>query len=91
MIKPFSYWFRVTFGTGFRIPLMGLSGLQETGLRIPLIGLYGFRATPGFLFPAHPILVPVFRYFDFSIYIFVDFKYLGRTVLWCHIGWCFVT
>ena len=91
MVKSLDHWLRIPFGTRFRIPLMGLSGFQGIGFRITLRGFSGFRVTPGLVVPSDPLTVPVFRSFKFSMYFFVDFKYLGIIVLWCHIGWCFVT
>ena len=70
---------------------MGLSDFQGIGSRIPLRELSGFQATPALVVPEHPITVPVCRFFEFYMSFFGGFKYLGLIVLWCLIGWFFVT
>ena len=55
------------FGTVFRISLIGLSGFRGTGLRFPLRVLSVFHVTEVLLVPARPLLVPVLRYFEFSM------------------------
>ena len=58
---------RVPFCTRFRIPLRGLSGSWGIVFLISLGGLSGFRVPPGLLVPAHPLPVPVCRYFYFYL------------------------
>ena len=55
-----------------------------------LKGLSDFLVPPVLVVPAHPLLVPVHQSFDFSVYFFVAFTYIGLIVLWYQIGWCFV-
>ena len=54
-----------------------------------LKGLSGFRVTLVLVVTAHPLPVPVYRYFEFSMSFVVGFKYLGLIFLWYHIGWYF--
>ena len=54
-----------------------------------LKGLSGFRVTLVLVVTAHPLPVPVYRYFQFSVSFVVGFKYLGLIFLWYHIGWYF--
>ena len=70
-VNPLSHWLWVPFCTRSQIPLRGLSGLQGIGFRIPLRGLSRFWAPLGFLFLAHPLPVPVHRYFKFHMNFFV--------------------
>ena len=70
---------------------MGLSGFWNIGLRTPLRGLSIYRVTLGLVVPEQPLIVPFCRYFNFSMYFVVVFKYLGLIVLWYHIGRRFVT
>ena len=71
MVNPLGHWPRIPFGTRFWIPLRGLSD---------------FRVTSRLVVTSHPLLVPVHRYFEFSMSLFGAFKYLGLIVLWFHIG-----
>ena len=91
MVNPNGQWFHVPFGTRFRTPFRVLSGFRGTGFRIALTVLSGVWVTPGLLVPTHPLQVLVHWSFEFSMSFFVVFKYLGHIVLWCRIGWCFVT
>ena len=91
MVITLGHWIHIPFGTILRITLRVLSGFRGIVFRILLRGLSGFRVTPELVVTAHPLLVPVFRYFEFSMYFFVGFKYIGCIVLWYHTGWCFVT
>ena len=91
VVNPLGHWLRILFGTIFRIPLRGLSVFWGIGLWIPLGVLSSFQVTPGLVVPAHPLPVPVRRSFEFSMSLFVALKNIGLIVLWCHIGWCFVT
>ena len=52
MVNPIGHWFQVTFGTIFRITLMVLSDFRGTGFWIPLRGLSIFRITPGLVVTA---------------------------------------
>ena len=52
----------------YRIPLKGLSRFWEIGSCISLRVLSGFQVSPVLVFPAHPLPVPVRRYFEFSIF-----------------------
>ena len=70
---------------------MGLPVFRGIGFRIPLRGLSGYRVPLGLLVPAHLLLVPVSRYFEFSMSFFDALTYLGLIALWYHIGWCSVT
>ena len=90
MVNTLNHWIRVLFGDRFRIPLRRLSGFWGIGFRVPLRGLSSFWVTPGLVVPAHPLLVPVRRYFEFSTSFFVALTYMGLIALWCHIGWRFV-
>ena len=60
MDNPIGHWLRVPFRIRSWIPLRGLSS---------------FRVTPGLLVSAHPRLVPVRRYFGFSMSFFWFQKY----------------
>ena len=91
MVNPIGDWLRIPFRSIFRIPLGGLSGFWGIGFRIPLRGLSSFRVTLGLVVPEHPLTVPVCCYFELSMSFVAGFKYTGRIVLWCHIGWCLVT
>ena len=91
MVNPLRHWLRVPFETIFWIPLRGLSSFWGTGLWIPLSVLSGFLVNTGLLVPAHPLLVPVFSSFEFSMSFFVGLQYLGCIVLCCQIGRSFVT
>ena len=91
MVNPIGHWLRIMFGGSPLIPLRGLSRFRGIGFRIHLRVLFGFRVPPGLVVPSHPLTVPVCRYFEFSMSFYVDFTYLGLIVVWCQIGWCFVT
>ena len=62
------------FVTRLRIPLSGFGGCIPYSLR----GLSSFRVTPVLVVPAHPLLVPIFRSFEFFMY-FLWFK-----ISWLH-------
>ena len=47
-----------------------------------LKGLSDFLVPPVLVVPAHPLLVPVHRSFEFSMSFCVDFTHLGLIVLW---------
>ena len=91
MDNPLGYWLWIPFSTRFWITVRGLSSIWRIVFRISLRGVSGLWVTLGSVVPEHPLLVPVHRSFEFSIYYFVSFKYLDLIVLWCHIGRCFVT
>ena len=91
IVNPLVHWLRIPFGTGFRIPLIGLFSFQGIGFQFPLRGLSGFGVTPGLVVPEHPLPVTLFWSFEFYMYFVVGLKYLGIIVIWGNIGWCFVT
>ena len=72
MVNPLGHWIQIMFGTRFRIPLRGLSGLWGIGFWIPLRGLSGLQVTPGSVVCSHPLLIPVCRYFE----VYVSFLLL---------------
>ena len=68
MVNPLGHWLWVPFCARSRTALRGLSGSWGTGFRIPLRGLSGFRFPLGLVVPAHPLRVPVCRSFDFLFF-----------------------
>ena len=79
--NPLLHCLRILFGARLQITLRGLSGFGGIGFRIPLSVSSGFQVPPVLVFPAHPLPVLVYRYFAFSIYFDVAFRYLGLIVL----------
>ena len=90
MANPLRHWFRVLFGTRFRIPSRVLSRFQGTRFWIPFRGLSVLRTTPEFLVLAHPRLVLVCRSFDFSMFFFFWFQqyWLHRSVMPNRVVFC---
>ena len=90
MVNPPVHWLQVTLFTRSRITLRELSRSWGIVFWIPLRRLSGFQVPLGLVFPAHPLLLPGWRSFEFSISFFVALTNLGLIALWCHIGWYFV-
>ena len=90
MVNPLGHWLWILFGTIFWITLSGLSGFRGIVFWVPLRRLCGFWVPPLLVVSAHPLLVPVLWYFDFSLSfllllnIFVTLLYGARLggVLW---------
>ena len=73
MVNPLGHWIQIMFGTIFHIPFRVLSGCQGIGFRNSLRILSGFQVTPVLIVLEHPLPVPVYRYFEFSMSFFVAF------------------
>ena len=58
MVNPIDHWLWIPFGTGFQIPLMGLSSFRGIGSWISLRGLSGYRVTLGLVVPALEPIIP---------------------------------